>query len=425
MIKNFKSSGSKHLSIIAIAVLCILYFAGLKRQQNKIKNVVSDNYPELYNTNPVNTSPLIYKVNNNDSADFYYKIFSSGHGWGGLFSFSCDINSKGEICDINILSHCETPSYILKLDKNNFFKQFNGLKSDALLSLNDDVDAVTGATISSSGFTNAIRKVNHEASYILFNKVGKVSKKSFQFSWKEISIFILFLITLISSLLKFKKSRNLAMIGGMIILGFIFNFPVSISQFSSIFLGYIPHPFTNLVWWIIIIGSLLLIIFTGKNLYCSWICPFGAIQELINKISVFKVPIHPVIIKYGKNFLYFFSFISVGTMFYFRNTSIGNYEPFAALFKFDGYGLIWLIMPIVMLSSFFIKRFYCRFFCPAGAALTLSTKLRLLFKRKEKVNCIKRNKITPRKSKLDIVSLLLYVIIAYTIVAFIFDAWFK
>jgi len=47
-----------------------------------------------------------------------------------------------------------------------------------------------------------------------------------------------------------------------------------------------------------------------------------------------------------------------------KSPSFAGYEPFATLFGRQGFGIQWLILPVVIFSSFFISRFWCRFFCP-------------------------------------------------------------
>ena len=362
--------------ILALLILVFLYVAGIKREHRIMENLVTDFYPDLKENTPLQSDPLIYKFINSDSKDTNYRVFASGYGWGGPFTIMTEVDKNAVIVAVKVIQHCETPSYINRLENHKFFKQFVNMETTSAFKLKQDIDVVSGATISSVGFSDALRGGSHQISSNILGKANKTYYKSFSIGVKEISILLLFVIVLIASLFKLKKLRFITLFAGMLIIGFIYNVPVSISQFSSIFLGYIPSPLVNITWWLIIGGALLLIVFTGKNLYCSWMCPFGAVQEFISKFSGFKLPMNPKVQKYGSKILNLFTFFAVCLMLYYRNSSIGNYEPFAALFKFNGFGLIWFILPMAIFSAFFWKRFYCRFFCPAGAALTIVTKLR-------------------------------------------------
>ena len=86
-------------------------------------------------------------------------------------------------------------------------------------------------------------------------------------------------------------------------------------------------------------GSLLLIVFSGKNLYCGYICPFGAFQELENKAA--KLPQLKISSKIKQTasltapFLAWFALVtglSTG------NTAASSFEPFSLLFGFVGEG---------------------------------------------------------------------------------------
>lgn len=374
------------LRISVVLSLVIVYIAGLQREQRIMKDLVFNSYPEMIALAPLQTDPLIYEIPTEDSLESIYYVFSSGRGWGGPFTIVTEVDHNAIVKHIEILKHCETPAYLLKLENKHFFEQFTDQKSTSAFILGAEIDAVCGATISSTGFTDAIRSGCHSISSKVFELDYELNSKAFKPGIKEIIILLIFILTYIGSICKIKKMRFVTLILGMVFIGFMFNVPVSVSQFASIFLGYVPSPVVNLTWWLMIAGALLLIIITRKNLYCAWICPFGAVQEFISGFSGFSLPLNSKIVKFSSFILYFFTFLALAMMFYFRNTSIGNYEPFAALFNFDGYGLIWLILPLALFSSFFWKRFYCRFFCPAGAALTLTVKLRRAISMKSNKN---------------------------------------
>ncbi len=56
------------------------------------------------------------------------------------------------------------------------------------------------------------------------------------------------------------------------------------------------------------------------------------------------------------------------------------FEPFGTLFFFSGSVVLWGILALVLISSVFVTRFYCRYLCPLGAALgvlSLASPLRI------------------------------------------------
>lgn len=73
------------------------------------------------------------------------------------------VDTKGQVIGYNILTHNETPGLGDKTTKSQFKDQFKGKDIDHLVvtkdpSNKDDVQAITGATISSRAVTNGVHQ---------------------------------------------------------------------------------------------------------------------------------------------------------------------------------------------------------------------------------------------------------------------------
>ena len=145
------------------------------------------------------------------------------------------------------------------------------------------------------------------------------------------------------------------------------------------------------ILWVFVAATLLLL---GRGIYCGWLCPFGALQVLVNKTARhFKVPqfefprlVHERLwaIKYIILLVLFgISLQSVATA-----ERYAEVEPFktaitlhfARSWSYVGYALALIAV------SAFNNKFYCRYVCPLGAGLAVSGRFHLfewLRRRKE------------------------------------------
>ncbi len=136
------------------------------------------------------------------------------------------------------------------------------------------------------------------------------------------------------------------------------------------------------ILWTSVAAALL---FWGRGPFCGWLCPFGALQELTNRIAKafkvrqIKVPwgLHErlVPIKYIL-FLGLFG-VSLGSLA--MAEMMAEVEPFKTAIVLRFMRSWWFVAfaVAVLLPGLFIERFYCRYMCPLGAALAIPGRMRL------------------------------------------------
>lgn len=190
--------------------------------------------------------------------------------------------------------------------------------------------------------------------------------------WLDVVLLLgIFALVMAAFLSKNGRIRWTALTASMLYLGFYKNGFLSISHITSVIkLG--PDAVTNnLTTLMIIIFTLVTTLLWGR-IFCSSLCPFGAVQDFIARFTPkkwrIKVPqkIHDkaLYIKYG-----ILALIVVTAMVN-ANLSIFQYfEPFGTLFFFSPSLLLWVILAVILVACVLIERFYCRYVCPLGAAL--------------------------------------------------------
>jgi len=85
-------------------------------------------------------------------------------GYSSLIEALVGIDLENKITGIDIVSQQETPGLGANIEKESFLKQFIGKTEDVLKIKKDggNIDAVTGATISSRAITDSVRKMIEE-----------------------------------------------------------------------------------------------------------------------------------------------------------------------------------------------------------------------------------------------------------------------
>ncbi len=150
---------------------------------------------------------------------------------------------------------------------------------------------------------------------------------------------------------------------------------------------------------LILLTGLLFATLIAGSAFCGWICPFGAVQDLLTglrkrlHLPEVQVPQRlDRILRYGR-------YVMLGLILYQTIVSVklwfATIDPYRTLF-----GLDWLFdfqpavawaayfsTAVVLISSFFVERAWCRYACPLGGALSLVGKFSLLRIRRTEDSC--------------------------------------
>lgn len=154
---------------------------------------------------------------------------------------------------------------------------------------------------------------------------------------------------------------------------------------------FLMEPLIFILWCSVAVS----LIFWGRGAFCGWLCPFGALQELTNKIArfvgikQFTVPwwLHERLwpIKY----IIFLGLLGLSIYSLHLAETFAEIEPFrtSIVLRFMRGWPYLLFVFSLLFAGLFIERFFCRYLCPLGAALAIPGKLAMFNWLKRYRNC--------------------------------------
>ncbi|MGH8649598.1 MAG: 4Fe-4S binding protein, partial [Burkholderiales bacterium] len=141
--------------------------------------------------------------------------------------------------------------------------------------------------------------------------------------------------------------------------------------------------------------TLVSVVLIGRGVFCGWLCPFGALQELLGQFSrALRVPQWnpPVALEKRLWMGKYIAAAAVLVLIMMQIDSTGallEIEPFktAITTKFTRAWPYVLYAGALLAIGLFSERAYCRFLCPLGGVLAFLDRLHLLNRLKRRPEC--------------------------------------
>lgn len=285
-------------------------------------------------------------------------------GYAGRTPLLIALDTSRAILQVQLLKNVESPSYVGMVEDAGVLSAWDGLSLPE--ALEKKVDNVTGATYTTKAIVRSMQ--------VRLSAATNTEQQKTTLPWltilKHLAILLILALALYSFFrpAKAKKSRIVLLLLSVAVLGFWQSSMLSMVQFFTWLTNGIPLA-TQWVMLLILLLAVGLPLFTGKAFYCSYLCPFGAVQELVGKLNKRKI-------KLGQKLVSWLMFLRKAILIFvvlllvlgleFDLTAI---EPFSA-FNISAAPLTAIIIAgVALVLSIFITKPWCRFLCPTGQTL--------------------------------------------------------
>ena len=297
-----------------------------------------------------------------------YVATGPAQGYGGELWIAVGMDTQGIIIGLTIIDHGETPPFFRRVLRKDFLENLQGKKYSDPFILGQDVEGVTGATYTCRAISEAVRKASRTiASRNLGFPVPPESPPPIRFGFPEFLLIALFILGFFGRRPRFKykkTARWVSMLTGLVVLGFIFNKPLTLTIINNILLGFWPYWRLDLYWIILLLGIFFVVTADNKNPYCEWFCPFGAAQECLGVIGGAKFKISERYRPFFHWFQRILALTAIVVALIYRNPSISSYEVFGAFFRLIGADYQFALLGVVLVAALFIRRPWCGYLCP-------------------------------------------------------------
>ncbi len=339
------------------------------------------------------------------------------------------LGEDGLIRGVDILHH-EEPILVIGIsdeDLHRFIDQFEGKKSTDRIRVGArgrpgyvGIDGITGATITTMVLTSSVNtSVQRVASAygiprgdVATPSVGAPGSdptgtadepiwkqlwqdRAFELGVVALALLLLLIILffqdwLVEHTVLFHRLRVTYLLFTVFFIGFYCSAQLSVINllafFHSLTSGFswdtlLIEPVVFVLWGFVAVSILL----WGRGVYCGWLCPFGAAQDLISKLANrlgfegYRLPqmVHERL--WAIKYFILIALVGLSLDSMVSAARLAEVEPFKTTFilRFAREPVFVAYALALLAVSAFNSKFYCKYICPLGAGLSFITRFRI------------------------------------------------
>jgi len=317
-------------------------------------------------------SPPYYRSERGVAAFNTHDVRPEIRGYAGPIKVLVVLGSDGRIKGLKILSHRETKNYVQYMETPAYISRFIGKSVYDRFEIDKDIDGISRATVSVQALARSVRDASRAAAHDVYGlqTVSDGPAGAVSLSWLWYSLLVLFGSTgyvLTRRDRRYRIVRDISLVGSIAIIGLYLASPFSVLHLFNLALG---RPSSSLLWYVLV-GSTLVSVLVAGRFYCGWLCPFGALSELISRVPLRKWSIPAELDDRWRRLKYAALIVVTPAVLVSGRVDYGNYEVYITLFAVHGNAFAWTLTALMALANLRVPRFWCRYLCPVAAVTGL------------------------------------------------------
>ncbi|MCK5798009.1 MAG: 4Fe-4S binding protein [Deltaproteobacteria bacterium] len=308
-------------------------------------------------------------------------------GYGGKLNVFVGVDDRGRLRRPALLQSHETPQYLRGL--GSWLDTLKGrdisrplcprTRTDERPLSPDDVDVLSGATVTSEAVIAAINRTGGRLSRDILGRPSSADRGTAPSRWRgtifgasAVYVLLALLLTLFVARWGGSTTRLIFLALNLLVAGVLFNVQLSLHDLAALLQLSFP---TEVFRALLLLGVLLLALFFGP-LYCAHLCPFGAAQELLSRLGL-RRRLAPRVDHRARGLKYVLLTLVIIALTVGAGARLLALDPLTWHFGSRVAGWAFVVLGLIFAFSLVVYRPWCRYLCPVGAALHLANKLRL------------------------------------------------
>lgn len=272
----------------------------------------------------------------------------------------------GKIEKVEALENAETPAFFSNVISSGLPEKWVGMTAEE--AAGTEVDAVTGATYSSTALIQNVRAGMRQ--YFHANSGFSLPKRDWSY-WLALAVALM--AAVLPVFVKNRKYLFVQQVLNIGVLGFLTGSFVDYTNVLTVVSNGVGLS-TSLVMIVLLFVAFFFPLFGRHGHYCAYVCPLGSLQEVAHGVfpSRWQVKVGARTVKvltWVRTLLWAALMMCLWLGFF---ASWIDYELFIAFLT--GEAPVWMLVAAAVFTvlSLFVRRPYCRFVCPTGCLLRIS-----------------------------------------------------